>query len=78
MSVNSLSDPRRLGRPSFNVKSQKRVPEPVRRDPVGHYLERTHEGKQRKCAVCKSNVRKQCTKCNVGLHVECVVAWHSN
>ena len=29
-----------------------------------------------KCAVCKNHVRKQCIKCNVGLHANCFLAWH--
>lgn len=47
-------------------------------DNVGYYLERTSEGKQRKFAVCKANVRKQCMKGDVGLHVENVTEWHKN
>ena len=43
---------------------------------VRHALERTVEGKQRKGAVCKNNLRKQCIKCNVGLHVNCSLTWH--
>lgn len=77
LNLHSVSDPKNCGRPSYSVSSQKRVPEDVRKNPQGHYLERTLDGKQRKCAVCKKNVRKQCVKCDVGLHVECVIPWHS-
>lgn len=72
----SISNPKNPGRPSLQKQSLKRVPEELRKDPTGHYLERTTEGKQRKCAICKTNVRKQCGKCNVGLHVECMEIWH--
>ncbi|GFQ69279.1 chimeric ERCC6-PGBD3 protein [Trichonephila clavata] len=77
LNLHSVSDPKNCGRPSYSVSSQKRAPEDVRKNPQGHYLERTLDGKQRKCAVCKKNVRKQCVKCDVGLHVECVIPWHS-
>ncbi|CAK9801055.1 PiggyBac transposable element-derived protein 3 [Anthophora plagiata] len=72
----SPSNPKNRGRPSLQKQASKRVPESVRTDPIGHYLERTLQGKQRKCAVCKTNVRKQCGKCNVGLHVDCMEKWH--
>lgn len=72
----SISDPRNAGRPSLPKAAIKRVEEAVRLDPVGHMLERTHEGKQRKCGVCKRNARKQCSKCHVGLHVHCFADWH--
>ena len=71
----SVSDPKNSGRPSFNKNTLLRVPEEVRRSESGHALERTVEGKQRKFAVSKNNVRKQCIKCNVGLHVNCFLAW---
>ncbi|XP_017795699.1 PREDICTED: piggyBac transposable element-derived protein 3-like [Habropoda laboriosa] len=50
----SPSNPKNRGRPSLQKQASKRVPESVRTDPIGHYLERTLEGKQRKCAVCKT------------------------
>ena len=76
MKTLSVSDPKNSGRPSLNKNILLRVPEVVRRSESGHALERTVEGKQRKCAVCKNNVRKQCIKCNVGMHVNCFLAWH--
>lgn len=72
----SLSNPKSAGRPHLRKLAKNRVHEFVRKDPIGHFLERTDEGKQRKCAICKTNVRKQCAKCNVGLHVECMIEWH--
>lgn len=76
LSLASLSDPRNSGRPALPKPSKKRVLSTVRFDPIGHFIERTSDGKQRKCGVCKSNVRKQCAKCNVGLHVDCIQEWH--
>ena len=73
LNMYSLSNPKKIGRPSYSVSAQQRVPDGIRKDPAGHYLARTLAGKQRKCAVCKKNVRKQCIKCNVGLHVDCAM-----
>lgn len=72
----SISDPKRFGRPSLRKLSSKRVPEDIRKSRDGHFIERTEGGKQRKCAVCKKNARKQCQKCNVGIHVNCMQKWH--
>ncbi|XP_066958973.1 piggyBac transposable element-derived protein 2-like [Macrobrachium rosenbergii] len=60
MSTSSLSDPKRSGRPSLSKQAKQRIPEEIRKSITGHHLERTEMGKQRKCAVCKVNVRKQC------------------
>ena len=76
MHVSSLSDPKNAGRPSLSKPSIRRVPDDIRKSNSGHILQRTENGKQRKCALCKTNVRKQCSKCNVGLHVECFSNWH--
>ena len=70
LSLASLSDPRNSGRPALPKPSKKRVLSTVRFDPIGHFVERTSDGKQRKCGVSMSNVRKQCVMCNVGLHVD--------
>ena len=51
-----VSDPKNSGRPLLNKNKPLHVPEEVRRSEFGHALERTVEGKQRKCAVCKNNV----------------------
>lgn len=77
LSISSVSNPRNAGRPSLTKPNFKRVLETVRFDPVGHFIQRTIDGKQRKCGICKSNARKQCSKCNVGLHVECFEIWHT-
>ena len=72
----SVSDHKNSGCPSLNKNTLLCVPEEVQRSKSRHALEHTVEGKQRKCAVCKNNVRKQCIKCNVGLQVNCFLAWH--
>ena len=76
MRTSSVLDPKNSGCPSLNKNTLLHVPEEVRRSESGHALERTVERKQRICAVCKNNVQKQCIKCNVGLHVNCFLAWY--
>ena len=71
-----LSDAKHSGRTSLSGNDQKRVSKQIRENSHGHFIERTTDGKQRKCAVCKKNARKQCTKCNVGLHIHCYKRWH--
>lgn len=67
--LSSYSDPKNAGRPSKGVvRSYRGGP--------GHIIERTDGGKQRRCAVCKKNSRKQCRLCNVGIHVPCFEAFH--
>ena len=70
------SDPKKAGRLSLAGASSSRIPLDVRAA-GNHYIGRTEEGKQRKCAVCKKNARKQCSVCNVGLHEECFQKWHT-
>lgn len=43
---------------------------------VQHNIQRTTNGKQRRCAVCSKTVRKECLLCDRGLHVECFSQWH--
>jgi len=52
-----------------------RVPLEVRTDGVDHYIESS--GTQRRCAACGKKVRKQCMKCDVGLHMDCFVVFHN-
>jgi hypothetical protein len=65
-----------IGRPmSGRLKSlDKRVAEEIRTDNISHYIEAINF--PRRCAVCGKKVRKQCRKCNVGLHIECFVDFH--
>ena len=75
LKLRSESDPKSAGRPK---KRSANVVAATRLSPVGHVLERTDGGKQRKCAVCKKKVSKQCRRCDVGLHMgECFDSWHS-
>jgi len=62
---------RSVGRPK---ELSVRVPQEVRSDGVDHYIKSS--GTQRRCAVCGKKVRKQCMKCDAGLHMECFVKFH--
>ena len=42
-----------------------------------HVIQRTTDGKQRKCMLCKRTVRKEGAQCDRGIHVECFSAWHA-
>ena len=44
---------------------------------TGHVISRTDNGKQRRCVVCQKTVRKECSTCNVGLHIECFSFYHN-
>ena len=70
-----LSDPKQQGRKALPKSSLTRVPVDIRLS-GNHVIERTEMGRQRKCAICKANARKECKKCNVGLHMECFIKWH--
>ena len=48
----SLSNRKVIGKPSSSITRKSRVPEGVRFDPIEDILERSCEGKQRKCAIC--------------------------
>ncbi|KAF6215702.1 hypothetical protein GE061_000033 [Apolygus lucorum] len=76
LSLPSISNPKLSGRPSLAKALDKRIPRDVEKNQNDHYVERTEEGKQRKCAVCKKNARKQCSKCDVGIHIHCMAIWH--
>lgn len=74
LKTKSISNPKNMGRPS-SVSISKRISSTSKAGP-GHIIERTFEGKQRKCALCKKNARKQCRLCNVGIHIECFEQFH--
>ena len=63
---------RPLGRPK-PVSS--RVPLAVTNDGINHFL--VSSGTQRRCAVCHMKTRRQCQKCDIGLHQECSDAFHA-
>ena len=50
-----------------------RVPEDVRHDGKDHAIESSPT--QRRCAVCGLKVKRQCLKCNVGLHIDCFLSF---
>lgn len=54
LSLHSQSDPQNSRTPLYSVRSQKRVPEDVRKNPEGHYLKRTLGEKQRTSAISKN------------------------
>ena len=51
--MSSISDPKLCGRPHLRQLSTKCVPDDIRKSHVGHFTERTEDGRQRKCTVCK-------------------------
>jgi hypothetical protein len=68
--------PKRKGRPS-NITS--RVPEGIRFDRLDHYVMSTIDGKRKRCAgaTCSSSVRTMCSKCDVGLCIDCFKIFHT-
>lgn len=66
----NISDPKLLGRPSRSLKETRII--------TGHILERTPNGKQSRCAVCKKNARKQCILCQRAMHMDCFTAYHES
>ncbi|KAG8251725.1 hypothetical protein J6590_073600 [Homalodisca vitripennis] len=71
-----ISDHKKAGRPSLSKPASKRTLETIRKNPVGHFIVRTTNGRQRKCGICNRNARKQCSECDVDLHMDCFQAWH--
>ena len=65
-----------VGRPFGRPKHLDiRVPEEIRNDRTDHFIESIPT--QRRCAVCGVKVKKQCSKCNVGLHMDaCFATFH--
>ena len=74
LATESASRPKNPGRPS-TTSYTKHTSEEVRLSGK-HYIERTDNGRQRVCALCKKQVRKQCAKCDVGMHVDCFPEYH--
>lgn len=75
------SAPSSTGRPAtskFSV-SGNRVSDDIRYDGIGHLLIPNPQGKRRRCAypTCKSQTRSECSKCGVGLCLECNFAFHT-
>lgn len=51
----------------------------IRLDRTNHFPRKTWNNKQRRCAGsnCKSTIRQECSKCNVGLCIECFQTYHT-
>ena len=65
-----------LGRPHVRVGPlDRRIPPEVRFDGAGHFIDRINT--QRRCAECGGKATRVCTKCDVGLHDRCFVAFHT-
>jgi len=63
-----------IGRPLGRPKTlNQRAPTEVHKEGK-HYIEAI--GMQRRCTVCGLKEKKQCKKCNVGLHIDCFEAFH--
>lgn len=62
---------RSIGRPK---RIDHRVPKHVRTDGINHILESS--GTQRRCGVCGLKTRRECKKCDIGLHLECSDTFH--
>lgn len=47
-------------------------------DKMEHFVRKTSNNKQRRCAGdnCKSTVRTECSKCNIGLCISCFQPYH--
>lgn len=73
--------PKATGRPSSSLssKSSHRVGDNIRYDNVGHLLAPTTNKKKIRCAgeSCSSIMRTICTKCNIGLCINCNVSFHT-
>lgn len=68
------------GRPSTTRSlSGNRVSDLVLYDGVGHLVSNTPEKKKKRCAGegCSSIMRNMCTKCEVGLCIECFLPFHT-
>lgn len=46
-------------------------------DNKGHFVIKQPTGKRTRCGVCHKVCPARCIKCNIGLHVECFVEFHT-
>src|ERR1044071_2659625 len=58
-----------------HVHLDRRVLADVRFDRQEHYP--GHSATQLRCANCRGKSKYKCTKCNVGLHIECFANYHT-
>lgn len=47
----------------------------ARYDQVGHYV--ASQGKQTRCRLCHKKVSTKCVKCDVALHIDCFIPYHT-
>ena len=72
--ISSISDPQNSGRASIRQNTHLHVPGKVRKCDSGHEVG-TRKTQSNKCAACKNNVRKQCTKCKIVQLLKYFFAW---
>ena len=74
------SPPKSPGKvPSSTANTDGRVPDDLRYDRIDHFVAQTQDNKRRRCAGqnCKTVGRTMCTKCKVGLCVNCFQSFHT-
>ncbi len=66
--------------PPKNVGKKRTVSDAFRLDRMNHFPRRPWNNKQRRCAGsnCKSTIRQECSKCDVGLCIDCFQTYHTN
>ncbi|KAJ8963587.1 hypothetical protein NQ314_005535 [Rhamnusium bicolor] len=73
--------PKGPGRPSTSKNSLTLnwVSDDIRYDQVGHLLVSTIDKKMKRCAGegCSSSIRTMCSKCNVGICIDCNFIFHN-
>lgn len=73
--------PKAIGRPSKSTFSTDcRVSDSIRFDKIDHMVKQTEDKKKKRCAGknCKSIMRTMCSKCNVGLCIDCFIPFHTS
>lgn len=65
-----------MGRPmGHQISLDRRVLADVRFDRQEHYP--GHSKTQLRCASCRGKSKYKCSKCNIGLHIECFANYHT-
>ena len=72
LSTSSQSAPKLPGRLPTSLKD---IPKEIAIED-NHFLQSTDGSRQRKCKLCKKQVRRECNKCDVGFHLECFSIFH--
>ena len=66
----------RVCRPGRPQPLSHQVPTKIRHDKHNHFFADSET--QRCCAQCGKNTRKECKKCDIGLHLHCFSEFHGN